>query len=953
MLSSLPKHIRCSIFRAVVLATITAAMVPLATEAATIRFDDASVANDQDIPASYHDVPRQLDVSYRGVNSQGWTLPDVFFPSRTAMNYSSGGYGGFNGCVYAGLRNPDEYGEVALLPWPGYSVRVNSFQVSSRGAVSQVRVRVFQDRVGLVYNRLHNLNGTTPITISPNVTSAYGLRVQFEAKNGYVALDNLNYDIVAGGQAVSGIQYPPDAELLDITRPPFNALPNDGVDDTAAIQAAVIEGDVKNKIVYLPNGTYNVSDSIYWNYNNNAGAKRLVIEGQSQSGTIIKLKNNAPGFTSGTWSQRKPVINTGFRPAQRFRNGVRNLTIDTGTGNANAVGIQFYANNHGGMNHVTVKGGGHVGIDLGFNDENGPMLIHHVTVDGFQIGIYSGGYVNSATFENITLRNQTDTGLVNEEQSIFVRKLVSNNTVPAVRNYGGMVTLLDSQFNGGTSSQTAIWSLNSKKWGYQGAIYLRNVQQTGYGWIYRGSDGTANTGASLAEFFPRGTQRLWPDAPAASLNLPIKEMPAPAAEPLSKWTSPTHYGAVVNDAGDDTAAIQAAINHAAAIGATTLYLPNGELRVNGTITVKSPIKRIVGCEGRLLGSGALIFDVAAGHTIVCEQIDMSYQPIRIEHRGAGTLSLKRMWTSAPFLSNASGDLFLNDLHNLGTFTFQNPSQKIWMRQINPETEGNVDAITIDGPRAWILGLKTEYDGRKVVVKNGASLEVLGAHVYGNRAGCVNYSIFTVENANAFFVNAKHSGLNRNGTREYFGAFLTEVRGPQTRTLYTQDSGLSPSIPQAYGLSAWSKGIVNGGIYRVEPQNALGKCLDVSEVSTGNGAKVQIWTYGGGGNQRWKAMSVGNGWWEFEPQHALGKRLDVAGAGTANGTNVIQWTSNSNAAQRWRLIDRGSGQYQLEPQCAPGMALDVSGGVSSTANGTAVQIWTQNSNSNQRWKFLAP
>lgn len=148
------------------------------------------------------------------------------------------------------------------------------------------------------------------------------------------------------------------------------------------------------------------------------------------------------------------------------------------------------------------------------------------------------------------------------------------------------------------------------------------------------------------------------------------------------------------------------------------------------------------------------------------------------------------------------------------------------------------------------------------------------------------------------------------------------------------------------------GLVSSGVYRITPAGATDKALDVSGVSTNDGSNVHIWSFGGGANQKWKALDVGGGWWEFEPTHAPGKRLDVSGAANANGANVHQWRSNGGTAQRWKLLVNGDGTFGLEPQCAPGKRLDVSGG--GTNNGTNVQIWTGSStNTNQKWRFAAP
>ncbi len=101
-----------------------------------------------------------------------------------------------------------------------------------------------------------------------------------------------------------------------------------------------------------------------------------MLQGQTRQGVRIRLPDRAAGF--GDAATPKAVIWTGKKPAQRFRNSIRNLTVDTGKGNPGAIGIQFVANNQGSMRDVTIvsgDGAGVIGLDLGYTDEQGPCLI--------------------------------------------------------------------------------------------------------------------------------------------------------------------------------------------------------------------------------------------------------------------------------------------------------------------------------------------------------------------------------------------------------------------------------------------------------------------------------------------------------------------------------------------------------------------------------------------------
>ncbi|MEM7603683.1 MAG: glycosyl hydrolase family 28-related protein, partial [Verrucomicrobiota bacterium] len=118
----------------------------------------------------------------------------------------------------------------------------------------------------------------------------------------------------------AAITFPEDAGLLDVTS--YGAVPNDGKDDTNAIQAALDSFPGGNRIVYLPPGVYHLSDTLRWPEGEQAGQsqKRVILQGAGETLSILRLPNGTSGF-SGT--EPKPLIWTGRKPAQRFRNAIR------------------------------------------------------------------------------------------------------------------------------------------------------------------------------------------------------------------------------------------------------------------------------------------------------------------------------------------------------------------------------------------------------------------------------------------------------------------------------------------------------------------------------------------------------------------------------------------------------------------------------------------------------
>jgi hypothetical protein len=182
------------------------------------------------------------------------------------------------------------------------------------------------------------------------------------------------------GRVLAGqenIVYPADAGIIDVTKAPYFAKGDGVADNTAAIQKALNDYPNDGAIIYFPNGVYLISDTLHYSYGNDGNAaKNTVLQGQSRVGAVIKLKDNCSGYQS----PRVPraMVWTGQAPAQRFGNEIHNLTFDAGVGNAGAVGVQFIANNQGGMYNVAILSGdgqGVIGLDMGYTDEQGPCFI--------------------------------------------------------------------------------------------------------------------------------------------------------------------------------------------------------------------------------------------------------------------------------------------------------------------------------------------------------------------------------------------------------------------------------------------------------------------------------------------------------------------------------------------------------------------------------------------------
>ena len=164
-----------------------------------------------------------------------------------------------------------------------------------------------------------------------------------------------------------------------------------------------------------------------------------------------------------------------------YMNSVQDLTVNVGTGNPGAIGIDVLISNTGAIRNVTVRSGdgqGRFGVALTRDCCGGPGYLENIAINGFDYGIAAGystpqmGY----TLEHITLSGQRIDGIYDNNFPLWIRDLTSSNSVPTAVNTGlGRLTIIDGQFSGGASSVSAVQD-NSNG----GVLFLRNISTSGY-----------------------------------------------------------------------------------------------------------------------------------------------------------------------------------------------------------------------------------------------------------------------------------------------------------------------------------------------------------------------------------------------------------------------------------------------------------------------------------------
>ena len=587
------------------------------------------------------------------------------------------------------------------------------------------------------------------------------------------------------------IVYPANSGIVDVTKAPYNAKGDGVTDDTAAIQKALDDNPNRQAIIYLPNGIYLVSDTLKWgggdDMRGGGTAKFTIMQGQSRGGTVIKLKDAAPRYDNP--AQRRAVVNTGRAPAQRFGNEVRNLTIDTGLDNAGASGLQFIANNQGGVFDVSIQSGdgrGAIGLDMAYSDEEGPLLIKNVSVKGFDVGVATAFGVASVTMENISVEDQNLAGFRNGGQPVSMRRFQSKNSVPGVINGGGFLALLDSTLTGTGAANTLTAMTNG------GEIYVRNLQTSGYKMALEDKTGKQSFEKTVAEHATYAPHVVLASA-STSLKLPVEETPDVPRDDPKTWATPEQFGGKVGDGEDDAPAIQKAID----AGATTVFLQSGDWRINSTVIIRGQVRRIIGDAwlipgGDITAKGDPLFRFADGDApvVVMERMATDFSRGQfpfLENDSKRTLVMKNLainFHTGVMDSTAyrntdkaiGGKVFIEDVV-ASTFRFK--GQSVWARQLN--AEGHGFKVINDGGKLWILGLKTESIGGILKTTNGGQSEVLGGLSQTN--GGHLEPMFVNQNSAMSVYFAE-----QNNSDDPYRQLVVAQKGDQTASWDTPDAG---------------------------------------------------------------------------------------------------------------------------------------------------------------------
>ncbi|MGB1130165.1 MAG: GDSL-type esterase/lipase family protein, partial [Haloferula sp.] len=329
-------------------------------------------------------------------------------------------------------------------------------------------------------------------------------------------------------------------------------------------------------VLYLPEGTYQVSDTLCYRHQeliNTYGSEmnqQIRLRGDGVGRTVIRLIDEAPGFGKG---ERKPVIS--FMAAEQTNvatsNYCEDLTIETGRGNPGAVGLDFFANNSGAVRNVRIvsgDGSGFAGLQLGHANYSG-VLLKHIEVDGFDHGLHidsaTGGMFAHA--EDISVSGQGVSGVTVGAISLSLRGLRTKDVRVGLSCISplGFTALVDSELEGrgprGIDRQ-------------EGGLYVSKVRVVGFEdareideWVHPTAFGAAGE--------------------AGMARLPVEETPIHQSAGKTR-TGVRKFGARGDGVTDDSAAIQKAMNS----GAAGVFFEPGRYLLNHPVVVPASVEHI-------------------------------------------------------------------------------------------------------------------------------------------------------------------------------------------------------------------------------------------------------------------------------------------------------------------------------------------------------------------------
>lgn len=332
-----------------------------------------------------------------------------------------------------------------------------------------------------------------------------------------------------------------------------------------------------SKIIYFPNGTYLVSDTVTYTFDNLFApqtswykcelCRNIHILGEDKESTIIRLADNAEGFEKGN---KKPVLSFNKVSTEdkettncAMMNTLEDITVDCGCGNPGAIGVLYASSNCGRIENVDIKAdSGLYGIDFDYGSEG---CVYDIRISGFDYGMRTT-LTSPLILDRIDFSGNRIAAILTKDGNINTRNIVWGD-IPAFSFLTGSC----------------------------GRYYVQNdVEFVG--------DRSGNY------IFIEKKNPL-----VASESVPEN----PRSTNSEDWVCIDDFGAVGDGVTDCTYAIQAAMDS----GKPIIIFGEGNYLINRTIKVPATVKTIDFMYGSVIPGYSLIVGEMDGAFDICEDSD--------------------------------------------------------------------------------------------------------------------------------------------------------------------------------------------------------------------------------------------------------------------------------------------------------------------------------------------
>lgn len=588
-------------------------------------------------------------------------------------------------------------------------------------------------------------------------------------------------------------------------------------------------------ILYLPNGVYNLKESVAYSgdivadcagvtYTKQNGFVRegmagIKLFGQSRDGVILKLLPDAVGFND--IQNPKPVVSFSHE-LTTFNNApagfqFRNFTIQT-QDHLGAVGLNFFGANNARIDNIKIVGSSKAVSGLDITKASAHGYYSNITIEGFQNGIRIDG-INGSSFpvlEYVTLKNQSAAAITNYGCAATLRKIKSDNNCPAIimgirkspvlaagEYIKPSLVLIDSYFkNLNNKSNNTAFTVSD------GYLFLRNIKTDGYktvlnqdNMIVKNISGIIDEYRSHDFLYSPGRVRA---SDIKSLNLKIEEVPDVKWQAdFTKWVMvPGGADDAKSSVNDDGPAIQKVINGLKGKG-YILYFPKNFYRLDKPVKISPAVSQLIGMDTHTTSSKDE--DENANYAfIIAEPSDEILLVNGMLFNGNGIYQTQKRTVFFEG-SRSRTDLYsYQNNSSLPNIVFINNGNKFavkplvnvaaYARFIDNEQRSHVGQFNVKGRSSlfWILGCKTEPPVNTFHAADGAKLEVLGGLGNRTRHGRTGDNPLVLnDNANVSVI------FSVNGFGNFWEPLVRDIQG---KKIFEIDSTAAKQkvIPRGYG-----------------------------------------------------------------------------------------------------------------------------------------------------------